>query len=149
MDKKEVEMNCLKCGCSGLVKNGFVGTTQRYKCKNCTYQMTRFTPRGYCEKDKSLAILLYVSGLSMNRIGYIIGVTAQSVMRWIRDYGGRLEGGRAPLSADKICTLEVDELCHFLKKKLTNCGFGRFMIVPLSDVSAGRWAIVPAPHSET
>jgi IS1 family transposase len=87
-------MNCLKCGCRGLVKKGFVGTNQRYKGKNCTYQMTRFTPRGYCKKDKSLAIVLYVSGLSMKRIGYIIGVTAQSVMGWIRDYGGHLEGGR-------------------------------------------------------
>jgi len=118
------------------------------KCKNSTYQMTRFTPRGYCEKDKSLAILLYISGLSMNRIGYIIGVTAQSVMGWIQDYGGRLEGGRLFLLTRSALWRWMNSAI-FYKKKLTNCGFGRVMIVPLSNMSAGRWAIVPAPHSDT
>ena len=141
-------MNCFKCGCEGLMKNGFVGGVQRYKCKNCNYQATRFTPRGYSEKDKSLALLLYVSGVSMNRIGKIIGVTAQSVMRWIKASAALLKPRRTSLASQETLVLEIDEMCHFLKKRAKNSGFGRFMIVSLEDVLPGSWVIVPAQHSK-
>ena len=39
---------------------------QRYRCKNCGYQYTKTTPRGKLEKDKILALILYLSGLLMN-----------------------------------------------------------------------------------
>ena len=42
------------------------------------------TPRGKPEKDKILALILFLSGLSMSATAKIVGVTTQSVMRWIR-----------------------------------------------------------------
>ena len=144
---KEALMTCLKCGGDQLKKNGFVSGIQRYKCKGCGYQATRFTPRGYSIKDKSLALALYVSGLSMNRIGLIIGVSCQSVMRWMRGFGEALKPSPEPLSEDEILEFEIDEMHHFLKKKTRNSGFGRYMIVPLSDALPGSWAIVPVSPS--
>jgi transposase len=141
-------MICLKCGCEGLVKNGFVGGVQRYKCKNCDYQMTRTTARGRPLKEKNLALLLYVSGVSMNRIGQIIGVTAQSVMRWLRKFATVFSHElETQTSFEEPLELEIDEMHHYLKKKTANSGFGKFMIVPLSDASRGPWVIVPLKHS--
>ena len=79
-----MEMKCLKCGCEGAYKYGHMKGYQRYRCKNCGYQFTKTTPRGKPEKDKILALILYLSGLSMSATGRILGVIAQSVMRWIR-----------------------------------------------------------------
>jgi transposase-like protein len=77
-------MQCRKCGAEATVKNGFMAGIQRYKCKNCSFQFTGETAHGNPMKDKILALILYLSGLSMNMTAKIIGVSAQTVMRWIR-----------------------------------------------------------------
>ncbi|MBE6440895.1 MAG: IS1 family transposase [Desulfovibrio desulfuricans] len=77
-------MYCRKCGSEAFVNNGFMAGVQRYKCKKCGFQFTRETPHGRPMKDKILALILYLSGLSMNAIGNIIEVSTQSIMRWIR-----------------------------------------------------------------
>ena len=137
-------MNCLRCGCEGLHKSGFAKGKQRYKCKGCGYQMTRFSERGRSQKEKALALILYVSGLSMNRIGKIIGVTAQTVMRWMRAFAEKFKESMNPEpSNSSIRTLEVDEMWHYIKKNSTVYGYGKYMIVPLSDVLPGSWVIVP------
>jgi transposase-like protein len=106
--------------------------------------MTRFTKKGRSEKEKALALVLYVSGVSMNRIGQIIGVTAQSVMRWIRAFAGEYKHSiDQELKKTHIRETEVDELCHYIKKNSVKYGYGKYMIVPLSDVSPGSVAIVP------
>ena len=46
----------------------------RYKCKNCGHQYTKTTPRGKPEKDKILALILFLSGLSMRATGKIVGI---------------------------------------------------------------------------
>ena len=64
-----MELKCLKCGSEGAYKYGHMKGYQRYRCKNCGYQFTKTTPRGRPEKDKILALILYLSGLSMNATG--------------------------------------------------------------------------------
>jgi hypothetical protein len=106
--------------------------------------MTRFSERGRSQKEKASALILYVSGLSMNRIGKIIGVTAQTVMRWMRAFAEKFKESMNPEpSNSSIRTLEVDEMCHYIKKNSTVYGYGKYMIVPLSDVLPGSWVIVP------
>ena len=82
-----IPSQCLKCSGQGIVKSGHIWDKPRYRCKHCGCQFTREEPKGHSERTKTLAIVLYLSGLSMNMIGKIIGVTAQSVMRWIKIYG--------------------------------------------------------------
>ena len=65
-------------------KNGHIKGYQKYKCKNCGCQYTKTTPRRKPEKDKILALILFLSGLSMRAAGKIVGVTTQSVMRRTR-----------------------------------------------------------------
>ena len=59
---------CPRCQHIHFVKNGFVNAKQRYKCKSCHYQFTRKTPRGKPQTHKTLALLLYCHGISMNAI---------------------------------------------------------------------------------
>ncbi len=81
-----MELKCLKCGSEEYVKNGHVFGWQRYKCKSCGYQFTKMG-----ERRKPLNIWLtchglYVFGLSMRQIARLIGVSAQTVSRWIKKW---------------------------------------------------------------
>ena len=122
-------MDCLKCGVAEeFVKNGFARGKQRYKCKACGYQMTRLAPRGHPMKEKHLALVLYLSGLSMNMIAKIIGVSCQSVMVWIKKFAISVIPHFQRQSKDIIefaKELQVDEMYHFVQKKLRSCGFGK------------------------
>lgn len=76
-------MKCSRCGSENSVKNGFVNGCQRYKCKRCGCQFTRPDKRKNHLKERQLVALLYASGLSMNKIASIVGVSVQSVSRWL------------------------------------------------------------------
>ena len=84
-----MKLKCLKCGCTAAHKNGLMKEHQGYKCKNCGYQYTKTTPRGKPEKDKILALILFLSGLSMRASGKIVGGAMQSVMKWIHQIYSR------------------------------------------------------------
>lgn len=81
-----MELKCLKCGCDKAVKNGFVGGLQRYKCKKCGYQYTKTKPHGHSDREKRTAVVLYASGMSMSVIARLIGVSVQTVSRWMKTF---------------------------------------------------------------
>lgn len=78
-----MDIKCHRCGAIEIVKNGMVFGWQRYKCKKCNYQFTKLTPAGKPLSLKLISHGLYMAGLSMREIAGIVGVTAQSVSRWI------------------------------------------------------------------
>ena len=116
-------MECPKCKNSHVVKNGSVKGIRKHLCRNCGFQFTRSTPKGKPLKTKILAVVLYMSGLSLNRIGKICGVSGQSVLNWIKDFAAK--HAERPKSEGQMVILELDELWHFLQKKDTSSGFGR------------------------
>ena len=137
-------MHCRKCGSEAFVKNGFVAEAQRYKCKQCGFQFTRETPHGKPMKDKILALILYLSGLSMNMIGKIVGVSTQSVMRWINMFHEKFIDKDDPQS--NIVEIEVDEMVSYITKKKITSGSGKLLIITLENLSAGNVVIVvPKP----
>ena len=79
-----MEIRCPKCNTQQIIKNGKVFGWQRYKCKTCGYQFTKVSPAGKPIFIKLVSHNLYLSGLSMRKIASIVGVTAQSVSRWIK-----------------------------------------------------------------
>lgn len=81
-----MELKCLRCGCEKAVKNGFIFGLQRYKCKKCGYQYTKTTPHGRSDHEKRTAVTLYASGMSMSLIAKIVGVSVQTVSRWVRTF---------------------------------------------------------------
>ena len=116
-------MECPKCMSSHVVKNGSVKGIRKHLCRACGFQFTRTTPRGKPLKTKILAVVLYLSGLSLNRIGQLCGVSAQSILNWIRAFAA--EHAERPQPEGQTVILELDELWHYLQKKDKNSGFGQ------------------------
>ena len=137
-------MKCWKCGSEAIVKNGFMAGSQRYKCKNCSFQFTKETPHGKPMKDKVLALILYLSGLSMNMTAKIIGVSVQTIMRWIRLFYHKF--AETMQYDSTIEEIEVDEMVSYIGKKKTKFGSGKLLIITLESSSGGNVVIVvPKP----
>ena len=77
---------CPQCQSDRLVKNGSAAGKPKKLCQQCGYQFTRTTPRGKPLKTKINAVLFYLSGISMNRIAFLLRVSAQSVLNWLRTF---------------------------------------------------------------
>ena len=60
------------------------------------------------------AVLLYVSGLSMNRTAKLLGVSTPSVMAWIEQFAKVY--AQKPEPEGRAVVVELDEMWHFLKK---------------------------------
>src|SRR3712207_2062057 len=105
---------CKKCGSERFSKNGLVRGHQRYRCKSCGYNFTDTPPRGYPLEQKILAVMLYLSGLSMNRTAKLVGVSTPTVMEWIE----RLAAAYAtkPEPRGQAVVIELEEMWHYLKK---------------------------------
>ena len=116
-------MECPRCKSTYVVKNGSVKGVRKHLCRACGFQFTRTTPRGKPLKTKIFAVVLYLSGLPLNRIGQLCGVSAQSVLNWIRAFAA--EHAERPQPEGQTVILELDELWHYLKKKDKSSGFGQ------------------------
>jgi transposase len=111
-------LRCKGCGSTEQVKNGFMRGKQRYRCKNCGLNFPDTPPRGMPLALKATAVLLYVSGLSMNRIAKLLGVSTPTLQAWIerfaKTYAQKPEPeGRAPRQPLAAVPLGTDDrLCR-------------------------------------
>jgi transposase len=133
---------CKFCQSTGSFKNGQVRGLQRYRCRNCHRNFTETALRGVPLKEKLKALTLYASGLSMNRIAQLFGVSAVAVIKWIRTLENALCHKIGPSDEDQVIVMEADEFWHFLKKRKQSSGFLRSMIVIDEDSLTGRSVIV-------
>ena len=109
-------MNCPKCQHPHFVKNGFVNSRQRYKCKACNSQWTHTTPRGHPATHKSLTVLLYCHGISMHAISQLFQVSTTAVLKWIRNFA-KEQAPKPTLSPETRVVLELDEMWHYIQNK--------------------------------
>jgi transposase-like protein len=122
------QLRCKRCGSAERTKNGFMRGKQRYRCKACGLNFTDTPPRGMPLQLKVTAILLYVSGLSMNRTAKLLGVSTPSVMAWIeqfaKDHAQKPEPeGRAPRQPLAAVPLGTDDrLCRSWWSSWMRCG---------------------------
>ena len=77
---------CKRCGSDEHVKNGLMRGQQRYLCKGCGLNFTDTPPRGKPLALKAAAVLLYVSGLSMNRTAKLLGVSTPTIQVWLEQF---------------------------------------------------------------
>ena len=134
-------------GCSGTdhTKNGLARGKQRYRCKACGLNFTDTPPRGMPLRLKVEAVLLYVSGLSMNRTARLLGVSTPTVQAWIERFAQVY--AQKPEPEGRAAVVELDEMWHYLKKSRTSSGCGRLGIVLRDGSSTGSWAVVTPPPS--
>ncbi len=80
----------------------------------------------------------------MNTIGKIVGVSTQSIMRWINIFYKKFTNNDE--SQSNIEEIEVDEMASYITKKKITSGSGKLLIITLENLSAGNVVIVvPKP----
>ena len=137
-------LRCKGCGGEEHVKNGFMRGKQRYRCRACGLNFTDTPPRGMPLRVKVTAVLLYLSGLSMNRTAKLLGVSTPSVMAWIEQFAEAF--AQKPEPEGRAVVVELDEMWHFLKKSGTSSGSGRLGIVLQAEWLTGNaGAVTPVP----
>ena len=134
-----------RCGGEEQVKNGFMRGKQRYLCKGCGLNFAGTPPRGLPLRLEVEAVLLYLSGVSMNRAAKLLGVSTPTVQAWIERFAEVY--AQKPEPEGRAVVVELDEMWHFLKKRRTSSGSGRLGIVLRDGSSTGSWAVVTGPLS--
>src|SRR6202044_3669193 len=141
------EVCCKRCGATDHVKNGIVRGFQRYLCLSCGCNFTMTPPRGKPPAMKALALLLYAMGnVSFGSIARILGVSDVAVLNWVRDEARKLP---EPSTKAEVVVVTLDEMWHFVKKRLINCGFGEPMTLLLGEPSPGFLVAVTTPHAKS
>ena len=107
-------LRCKRCGSDEHVKNGLMRTKQRYLCKGCGLTLTDTPPRGKPLALKAAAVLLYVSGLSMNRTAQLLGVSTPTIQAWLEQFAQAY--AQKPEPEGRAVVIERDEMGPSLKK---------------------------------
>ena len=136
-------LRCKGCGGEEHIKNGFMRGKQRYRCKACGLNFTDTPPRGLPLALKATAVLLYVSGLSMNRTAKLLGVSTPTIQAWIEQFAKVY--AQKPAPEGRAVVIELDEMWHYVKKSRTSSGSGRLGIVLQGDWWTGNAAVVTRP----
>jgi transposase len=143
-----MELRCKRCGSGEHVRNGLMRGKQRYRCKACGLNFTATPPRGKPLALKITAVLLYVSGLSMNRTAKLLGVSTPSVQAWIEQVAKVYAQKPAPEEGGgRALVIELDGMWHYLKKSPTSSGGGRLGIVLRAAWLTGSVAVAIEPPS--
>ena len=126
-------LRCKGCGSEEHVKNGLMRGKQRYRCRACGLNFTDTPPRGMPLAVKAAAVLLYVSGLSMNRTAKLLGVSTPTVQAWLERFAE--DHAKKPEPEGRALVTELDEMWHYLKKDPRSSGSGKLGIV----LQGGSW----------
>jgi insertion element IS1 protein InsB len=98
-----------------LVNNGSAAGKPKKRCQQCGYQSTRTTPRGKPLAMKVHVVLLSLRGISMHRIAFLVRVSAQSVLNWIRAFATAYDEKPEPTGSTIV--LELAERWHNVGEK--------------------------------
>jgi transposase len=115
-------MLCKFCGSSKCVKNGFVHSVQRYKCKECLSNFVDGDKRlKYTQQDRLKVIKLYLENCGIRTIERLTGIRNSQISLWIEDTARyikeELQRSQNKINSVKdIALLEIDELCTYIKK---------------------------------
>ncbi len=120
--------------------NGLMRGKQRSLCKGCGLTFTDTPPRGKPLALKVAAVLLYVSGLSMNRTAKLLGVSTPTIQAWLEQFAAAY--AQKPEPEGRAVVIELDEMGHDLKKSPSRSGSGRLGIVRQANWWTGSAAVV-------
>ena len=141
------EICCKRCGAADHVMNGKVRGLQRYLCQSCNCNFTMTPPRGKPPAMKALAVLLYAMGnVSFGSIARLLGVSDVAVLNWVRDEARKLP---EPSTRGDVVVVTLDEMWHFVKKRLQNYGFGEPTTLLLGEPSPGFLVAVMTPLAKS
>src|SRR4029453_656265 len=102
-------------------------TKQRYRCKACGLNFTDTPARGKPLALRVAAVLLYVSGRSMNRTAKLLGVSTPTPQAWREQFAAAY--AQKPEPEGRAVVIELDEMWHDLTKSPNRSVSGRLGIV--------------------
>src|SRR4051812_18454877 len=120
-------LRCKRCRSEEHVKNGLMRGQQRHLCKDCDLNFTNTPTRGKPLALKAATVLLYVSGLSMNRTAKLPGVSTPTIQAWLEQFAATY--AQKPEPEGRAVVIELDEMWHYLKKSPSRSGSGKLGIV--------------------
>lgn len=112
-----MDCNCPKCQSIDTVKNGLRTGKQCFLCRECGRQFIA-GDNAEAERDKCAALTLCAFGLSMRKIGYLLGYSHVTILNWAREFE------KKDLPREDYF-MELDELCDFLKTRTANPKMGK------------------------
>src|SRR3954451_8949044 len=115
-------------------------TKQRSLCKACGLNFTNTPTRGKPLALKVAAVLLYVSGLSMNRTAKLLGVSTPTIQAWLEQFAQAY--AQKPKPEGRAVVIELDERWHDLKKSPNPSGSGKLGIGLQGSWWTGNAAVV-------
>jgi len=136
-------LRCKRCGGDEHVKNGLMRNEQRSLCKGCGLNFTNTPARGKPLALKAAAVLLHVSGLSMNRTAQLLGVSTPTVQAWLESFAAAY--AQKPEPEGRAGVIELDEMGHDLKQSPAPSGSGTRGIVLQGSGWTGHAAVVTRP----
>ena len=136
-------LRCKRCGSEEQVKNGRMRAMQRSLGKDCGLNFTDTPARGKPLAMKVAAVLLYISGLAMNRTAKLLGVSTSTVQAWLEQFAAAY--AQKPEPEGRAVVIELDEMWHDLKKSPSRSGSGRLGIVLQGGWWTGNAAVVTRP----
>ncbi len=111
---------CPYCGCHRLIKNGSTRGVPKWKCKSCGRQTSLRGRHAGIAPDKQKkhveAVLLYLSGLSLNAIAFLKSVVASPILNWVRQFARQWTAKPKP-GPEGVIVMELDEIWHFVGHK--------------------------------
>ena len=141
------EVCCKRCGATDHVKEWNCAWLSTLSLPLVRLQSHHDAPRGKPPAMKALALLLYAMGnVSFGSIARILGVSDVAVLNWVRDEARKLP---EPSTKAEVVVVTLDEMWHFVKKRLRNCGFGEPMTLLLGEPSPGFLVAVMTPHAKS
>jgi transposase-like protein len=129
---------CPKCGSDLRVKNGFMKSLQRYKCKGCGCNYTKSDKQGYPANVKREAVRYYLEGLGFRRIERLLGISYTTVYYWVKELGQVIKEKYSKEQGKRVDVLEFDELCTWVKKNEIRLGSGRV----LKEIPKKYWPVI-------
>src|SRR3982751_1838027 len=105
-------LRCKRCGSAQQVKNGLMRSKQRYFCKACGLNFTDTPARAKPLALKATAVVLSVSGLSMNRTAKPLGVSTPTIQAWLEQFAAAYAQG--PEREGRALVIGLDEMWHYL-----------------------------------
>jgi len=130
-----VILSCKKCGKENHIKAGFIKGEQRYLCKECGCKFVPTRQKGKSEKDKMLAVWLYMHGLSFRTIAKLFKVTHKAVYDWVKAYA--IYNYDKPEPQGESVIVELDEMWHFIHSKKHKSGYGKLIAAIPINLSTG------------
>jgi transposase-like protein len=124
---------CKYCRCEKLRKDGIRNGVRKWKCIGCNRSQGGTDNRiKYSEKERKVAVVLYLEGCGFRRTARILEdifekvFRWQTVAKWIKQGTKKLLQREPPVVSikGKVPILEMDELDTYVKKKTIGAGYG-------------------------